>query len=61
MQDYFVRANTNLGPCNFYVEVAPGGKLWPVINAEARRRGIVVCSDWTATPVSRGEAEYAKG
>jgi hypothetical protein len=39
----------------FYVSIAPGQKLWPVINAVCDQRKIGSPRSWLAHPLNRGD------
>lgn len=56
MSYYFIRgATTEFGPINFPLYVLPQETIKDAVAREAGERKIIVCHDWTAEPISKGE------
>ena len=55
---YFIKhATTNYGPINFplAIPIGPGMRIADNVDAEAGRRGIIICHDWAAEPIDAYE------
>ncbi|HQZ67284.1 MAG TPA: hypothetical protein PLY87_19475 [Planctomycetaceae bacterium] len=56
MSYYFIKkATTNFGPINFPLYVLPQQSIAEAVARAAFERGVIVCHDWIAEPLSEGE------
>jgi hypothetical protein len=56
MYYFFIKnATTQFGPINFPIYVLPFQTIAQKVDAEAKKRGVMICHDWTAEHITREE------